>query len=208
MKITVEAPRKKISIVQCTRCQSYGHTKTYCARPFVCVKCGGDHDTAEYTKDPASTPTCALCGGAHSANSKGCDVYRRLQTARCDSTPRPRRPDPRTPTPHVDTSDAYHFPPLLHSHPPDPPLKTQFTYSHVVASGSKTIDLGVQLSVFLTELKSLFSQLMQQTSTILNMLMALLLRLTAYWLLHYVLLSGTQTVSFAPVGITNISRYA
>ena len=31
MKITVEAPRKKKSIVRCTRCQSYGHTKTYCA---------------------------------------------------------------------------------------------------------------------------------------------------------------------------------
>jgi hypothetical protein len=130
MKITVEAPRKKISIVQCTRCQSYGHTKTYCARPFVCVKCGGDHDTAEYTKDPASTPTCALCGGAHSANSKGCDVYRRLQTARCDSTPRPRRPDPLTPAPHVDTSTAHHFPHLLHSHPmphprnPHPPIPT------------------------------------------------------------------------------------
>jgi hypothetical protein len=31
MKITFEAPRKKNSIVQCTRCQSYGHTKTYCA---------------------------------------------------------------------------------------------------------------------------------------------------------------------------------
>jgi hypothetical protein len=36
MKITVEAPRKKNSIVRCTRYQSYGHTKTYCARPFVC----------------------------------------------------------------------------------------------------------------------------------------------------------------------------
>ena len=34
--ITVEAPRKENSIVEFTRCQSYGHTKTYCARPFVC----------------------------------------------------------------------------------------------------------------------------------------------------------------------------
>ena len=178
MKITVEAPRKKNSIVQCTRCQSYGHTKTYCARRFVCVKCGGDHDTAECAKDPDSPPTCALCG-AHPANYKGCDVYRRLQTARGNSTPRPWRPDPRTPTPHVDTNDAHHFPPLLHSHPPVPPLKPPSAYSHVVAFGSQTINLGAQLSAFLTEFKSLFSQLMQQTSTIFTMLMAVLPRLTA-----------------------------
>ena len=130
MKITVEAPRKKNSIVQCTRCQSYRHNKTYCARPFFCVKCGGDHDTAECAKYPASPPTCALCCGAHPANYKGCDVYRRFQTDRGDSTPRPRRPDPRTPNPHVDTIDAHHFPPLLHSHPlphpsnPHPPIPT------------------------------------------------------------------------------------
>jgi hypothetical protein len=30
MKITVEAPWKKHHIVQCKRCQTYGHTKTYC----------------------------------------------------------------------------------------------------------------------------------------------------------------------------------
>jgi len=41
MKIFVEAPWKKIHIVQCTRCQCYGHTKTYCSRPYVCVKCEG-----------------------------------------------------------------------------------------------------------------------------------------------------------------------
>ena len=52
MKITVEAPRKKNSIVQCSRCQSYGHTKTYCARPFVCVKCDGDHDMQSVPKIP------------------------------------------------------------------------------------------------------------------------------------------------------------
>ena len=130
MKITVEAPRKKKSIVRCTRCQSYGHTKTCCARTFVCVKCGGDHDTADFSKDLVSPPTCALCGGAHPANYKRCDVYRRLETARGDSTPRPRRPDPLTPAPHVDTSTAHHFPHLLHSHPmphpsnPHPPIPT------------------------------------------------------------------------------------
>jgi hypothetical protein len=82
MRISVEAPWKKTTIVQCTRCQSYGHNKTYCAQSPVCVKCGGDHATTVCTKDPTAPATCALCGGAHPANYKGCDVYRRLQTAR------------------------------------------------------------------------------------------------------------------------------
>ena len=52
MKIAVEAPWKKKHIVQCTRCQSYGHTKSYCSRPYVCVKCGGEHNTNLCTKKP------------------------------------------------------------------------------------------------------------------------------------------------------------
>jgi hypothetical protein len=180
MKIVVEAPRKKTSIVQCTRCQSYGHTKTYCSRPFVCVKCGGDQDMTVCTKDPATLATCAICGGAHPANYKGCDVYRRLQTARGAPAPRPRPPTPRMHTPQVDTGDVHHFLPLLHTQPPVLPSQPPpASYSHVVASGSQSVELGAQLSAFLTEFKALFSQLMQQTSTILTMLTAVLPCLTA-----------------------------
>ena len=39
--VTIETPRRYTGIVQCTRCQQYGHSKTYCNKPFVCVKCGG-----------------------------------------------------------------------------------------------------------------------------------------------------------------------
>jgi hypothetical protein len=180
MKIAVEAPRKKTSIVQCTRCQSYGHIKTYCTRPFVCVKCGCDHKTAVCTKDPATPATCALCGGANPANYKGCDVYRRLQTARGVSPLRPRPPTPRMPAPHVDTSDVRHFPPLPQTQPPvSPPKLLSASYSHAVAPGPQVIDIGAQLSAFLTEFKTLFNQLMQQTGTILTMLTAVLPRLTA-----------------------------
>ena len=56
--ITVEAPRKKNIISQCTRCQNYRHTKTYCTRPFMCVKCGGDHNTTICRKDSNTPATC------------------------------------------------------------------------------------------------------------------------------------------------------
>jgi hypothetical protein len=59
-----------------------------------------------------------------------------------------------------------------------------------VASGSQNTDLGAQISAFLSEFKSLLSQLIRQTITIITMLKAVLPRLTAQWLLHYILLSG------------------
>jgi hypothetical protein len=53
----------KINIMQCTRCQQYGHTKTYCNMPNVWVKCGGPHNTTDCRK-PRETPArCTLGGG-------------------------------------------------------------------------------------------------------------------------------------------------
>jgi hypothetical protein len=96
------------------------------------------------------------------------------------SARRPRPPTTRMPAPQVDTGDLRHFPPLLHTPPPVPPSQLPpASYSHVVASGSQSVELGAQVSAFLAEFKSLFNQLMQQTSTILTMLIAVLPRLTA-----------------------------
>jgi hypothetical protein len=49
--IQIEPPRlKKNNLVQCMRCQQYGHKKSYCNRPFMCVKCGGTHNSKESKK--------------------------------------------------------------------------------------------------------------------------------------------------------------
>jgi len=115
MKIVVEAPRKKYHIVQCTRCQSYGHTKTYCSRRYVCVKCGGEHNTTLCTKEPTAPATCALCGGDQPESYKGCVIYKNLQQAR-GKTVYPTHP-PATPpsiTP-ININDASQFPPPLTS---------------------------------------------------------------------------------------------
>jgi hypothetical protein len=59
--VQIEPPRKDKNIIQCMRCQQFGHTKTYCNRPFLCVKCGGPHSTASCSKRP-DTPAklCAM----------------------------------------------------------------------------------------------------------------------------------------------------
>lgn len=79
-KVTFEPPYKKKEIVQCKRCQQYGHTKSYCRHPFRCVKCGKDHDTSACDKDGSTPAVCVLCGGAHPANYKGCTVYKSIQS--------------------------------------------------------------------------------------------------------------------------------
>ena len=78
--VTIEDPRKRKTVVQCQRCQQYGHSKNYCLRPYRCVKCGQSHKTSECTKVDRNTPaTCALCFGPHPANYKGCQVYKEIQ---------------------------------------------------------------------------------------------------------------------------------
>lgn len=73
--VKVEEPWKSNTIVQCTRCQQYGHTKNNCMRPYRCVKCAGPHNTKDCTKDKNTPALCALCSGCHPANYKGCSVY-------------------------------------------------------------------------------------------------------------------------------------
>lgn len=37
-RVKIEDPRKSNSIVQCQRCQQYGHSKNNCMRPYRCVR--------------------------------------------------------------------------------------------------------------------------------------------------------------------------
>lgn len=75
--VRFEAPNKKTSIVQCKRCQNYGHTRNQCTQPFRCVKCAGHHDyrTCNKNRGDGNPAKCTLCGGAHPANYKQCQVY-------------------------------------------------------------------------------------------------------------------------------------
>jgi len=76
-KVKIE-PHKKRQIPQCQNCQSYGHTRTYCAHDPKCVKCGNDHPTSSCVKSLDLPAKCALCTGAHPANYRGCTIYKQL----------------------------------------------------------------------------------------------------------------------------------
>jgi hypothetical protein len=78
-KIKIEEPRPRRNLIQCTRCQSYGHTQAYCNHQPRCVKCGDNHLSSECKKNKDSPATCALCTQPHPANYRGCQVHKDLQ---------------------------------------------------------------------------------------------------------------------------------
>jgi hypothetical protein len=60
--IHIEPPRvNKKHVPQCVRCQQYGHTRTYCNKPFACVKCGEPHNSSRLSsgRTPRQNVPCA-----------------------------------------------------------------------------------------------------------------------------------------------------
>lgn len=76
-KVTCEAPTAKRGVIQCYRCQRFGHTSKFCHHPDRCVRCGGEHrnTTCEAPRD--SPATCANCKGKHTSNYKKCPAFQR-----------------------------------------------------------------------------------------------------------------------------------
>lgn len=75
-EVTIERQARRTDPVQCHRCQAFGHSKNYCRRAFVCLKCAGSHPSTDCKKDKSSPGLCANCGNQHIASYKGCPVYK------------------------------------------------------------------------------------------------------------------------------------
>lgn len=80
---------KKHDIIQCKRCQRFGHAASNCGMPFRCVKCTNTHNPGEClntrtninpTSIDTTNPTgCIGCGQiGHPASWRGCPVYKKL----------------------------------------------------------------------------------------------------------------------------------
>ena len=79
-RIKVEEPRNRKDIVQCYRCQAFGHTRSYCNRAPRCVKCGEAHLTQNCNIFPGSDQVkCVHCEGNHPASYRACTVHRELE---------------------------------------------------------------------------------------------------------------------------------
>ena len=134
------------------------------------------------TKDPAAPATCALCGWEHPASYTGCIIYEKLQQARGKTHHPIHRTAVRTSITPVNINDATQFLPLiLNMHPfsgPEPPSSSN---SRTVTHHQQPINTTQQLSIFLNEFKTMFSQLIQQNGMILNMISTVIQKLTNWW---------------------------
>lgn len=104
VKVTIEAPYKKKEVLQCKRCQRFGHSKNQCFRPFRCVKCGNDHPTITCTKPPETEATCANCQGKHPASYKGCNKYKQYKEKILKIKPAPEKAKHTNVTTHLRSS--------------------------------------------------------------------------------------------------------
>ena len=185
-RVKIEDPRKSKSIVQCQRCQQYGHSKNNCMRPYRCVKCGEGHKTSDCLKKDRNTPAkCALCGSDHPANYKGCQVYKEILARKSKkSSPRihsiSNHPQPRevTAESHVKT------PPIT------PNIDPEYSFANVTKGTRKTLNEPKSISSdvnhsqqtltveqILTKQSEKIDLLLHQISTLLNLLTTIIPKL-------------------------------
>ena len=94
-KFSVELFRKTRVPPQCSNCQMYFHTAGNCRAPARCRVCAGSHHTSSSAEN--MTRKCCHCSLEHTANYKGCQVYKDLckkkkATKKNEKLPQPRNP--------------------------------------------------------------------------------------------------------------------
>jgi hypothetical protein len=117
---------------------------------------------AKNAKKSKVTPTCALCGGNHPANYKGCEHYHNLIKGNTLRNNTPRTPPATT---NVYEHNIHHS---VNS-------QRQRSYVEVTKSHTNQVeDSATTLTKILVEFKGLFNQLLQQNSMVNNMLTMLI----------------------------------
>lgn len=154
--IEVVAPKKYDDIVQCFRCQEFGHTKSYCRKPFRCVKCGLGHSTAECTKTPNTPPQCVHCLQKHTASYKGCQIYQNLVNKRTTKVIRPN-------VERVNHNNNNIYTPVNPNNP--------MTYAQAITG---TENNGNRL---LQKIESMLEKQIELTNTLMNMMSILITKL-------------------------------
>ena len=130
--------------------------RTYCNIPYTCVKCGRSHNSSDCVTQKDTPAKCALCGGNHPANYKGCEHYHTIIKGN-----NPHRTPP-APTP----TDTY-VPNITQPNLP----QQQRSYAEAVRNDTQQAQEPLTaVKVFLEDSKGLFAQLLHQNSLILNTL--------------------------------------
>lgn len=177
-KITVEEPIKRENPPQCLNCQEFGHTKSYCKLPTVCVICGDVHNSKECpnSKTDSVVKKCSNCGQNHTANYRGCPVFLRLKQVTSS-----RRSSPAQ-------YQNSHFPALPTANSDRTGVRTQqnipppqnFSYAHMLKesppaqsndSQSSIENLIKTMNNFMSNMQNMFQELMRNQSMLMQILL-------------------------------------
>jgi len=177
-KIKIEEPRPRRNLIQCTRCQSYGHTQAYCNHQPRCVKCGDNHLSSECKKDKDSPANCALCTQPHPANYRGCQVHKDLQKFNRNSAPKSTLRDQNSKPNFVSTlsssKDSSHQVVSSQINSNEKPSYAHTTSKRNTASNSdnhdSTVPQAPSLASFLEEFKSLITPLISLLTSLITKL--------------------------------------
>ncbi|KAL4098378.1 hypothetical protein QTP88_023003 [Uroleucon formosanum] len=184
-KIKIEEPYKRREIIQCINCQEYGHSKTYCAYPSRCVRCNSNHSTSACNKTSDQPPVCVLCGGAYTANYRGCQVHKNLQKLHhsksnsnnkfnkksninyCNIVKGEGVKSDSTHTSPPDLTDTSSFPQLSQK---PPQIKSQNNTSQNSNENSHEF-IAIQLSSLISEFKLIINLLISLLTTVIDKLL-------------------------------------
>ena len=76
---TIKPPIPERTVIQCFKCQQFGHTAQKCTNEMICLKCGGDHESKSCS---STTLYCANCRGNHAACSRSCPSLKKVEEER------------------------------------------------------------------------------------------------------------------------------
>lgn len=102
-KVKIEPFRQKRRVIQCFKCQKFGHLSYSCTGATKCVICSGSHKAKDCTNRD-KTPKCANCEGCHVSSYKGCPKVPRMPKA--ESRKKPSTCTKCTQTEKVSTANA------------------------------------------------------------------------------------------------------
>lgn len=71
--------KNKKSVIQCYKCQSYGHVSKNCYRSPKCMKCASSHYTSLCDVTDEKLFKCANCKGNHLANDTMCEEFLKIE---------------------------------------------------------------------------------------------------------------------------------
>lgn len=168
-KVKIEEPHKKRQIPQCQNCQSYGHTRSYCAYPPICVKCGGNHLSLSCTKSPDLPAKCGLCQGAHPANYKGCVIYQTISRKRNNNIPSKKAQQSPPPSLYTNTNPDFQQQQPNSESTPRSRTYANVTEGHQSANFNTSTNINeTSLLKFLDEFKSIINPLISLLTSVLT----------------------------------------